>query len=178
MRSQHLWMLRIWNISLPLVQEGARRKLKGGLQPYPRASVISYGYSTPWIAHLRTSILRPRCWTYLTCRTANLKPSNVILSSAFGNSKCCLMRLKITFERSIRQQADILSPAIQSAIISPMCGRYRLSRRRQIIEEYFDALPGDEDWTPRYNIALPSPSRSSARIRRSRAARCRWSDGD
>jgi len=33
-----------------------------------------------------------------------------------------------------------------------MCGRYRLSRRKQIIEEHFDAL-GDEDWSPRYNIA-------------------------
>ena len=28
----------------------------------------------------------------------------------FGNSKCCLMRLKITLERGIRQQEDILSP--------------------------------------------------------------------
>src|SRR6266567_5676851 len=34
----------------------------------------------------------------------------------------------------------------------PMCGRYRLSRRKQIVEEYFDAS-GEEDWSPRYNIA-------------------------
>jgi putative SOS response-associated peptidase YedK len=34
-----------------------------------------------------------------------------------------------------------------------MCGRYRLSRRKQIIEEYFECDPGDEDWSPRYNIA-------------------------
>jgi len=34
-----------------------------------------------------------------------------------------------------------------------MCGRYRLSRRKQIIEEHFDSVSGDEDWTPRYNIA-------------------------
>jgi len=34
-----------------------------------------------------------------------------------------------------------------------MCGRYRLSRRKQIIEEHFDAISGDEDWSPRYNIA-------------------------
>ena len=33
-----------------------------------------------------------------------------------------------------------------------MCGRYRLSRRKQIVEEYFDAF-GDGDWNPRYNIA-------------------------
>jgi len=33
-----------------------------------------------------------------------------------------------------------------------MCGRYRLSRRKQIVEEYFDAH-GDEDWSPRYNVA-------------------------
>jgi putative SOS response-associated peptidase YedK len=34
-----------------------------------------------------------------------------------------------------------------------MCGRYRLSRRKQIIEEHFDSVSGEEDWTPRYNIA-------------------------
>jgi putative SOS response-associated peptidase YedK len=34
-----------------------------------------------------------------------------------------------------------------------MCGRYRLSRRKQIIEEHFDTALGEEDWSPRYNIA-------------------------
>jgi putative SOS response-associated peptidase YedK len=34
-----------------------------------------------------------------------------------------------------------------------MCGRYRLSRRKQIIEEHFDTVSGEEDWNPRYNIA-------------------------
>jgi putative SOS response-associated peptidase YedK len=34
-----------------------------------------------------------------------------------------------------------------------MCGRYRLSRTKQIIEEHFDSVSGEEDWTPRYNIA-------------------------
>jgi putative SOS response-associated peptidase YedK len=34
-----------------------------------------------------------------------------------------------------------------------MCGRYRLSRKKQIIEEYLDTTPWDEEWTPRYNIA-------------------------
>jgi len=34
-----------------------------------------------------------------------------------------------------------------------MCGRYRLSRRKQLIEEYFDSDSWDEDWNPRYNIA-------------------------
>lgn len=34
-----------------------------------------------------------------------------------------------------------------------MCGRYRLSRRKQLVEEYFDTAPWDEDWSPRYNIA-------------------------
>jgi len=38
-----------------------------------------------------------------------------------------------------------------------MCGRYRLSRRKQIIEEYFDATPWDDDWRPRYNIAPTQP---------------------
>jgi putative SOS response-associated peptidase YedK len=38
-----------------------------------------------------------------------------------------------------------------------MCGRYRLSRRKQIIEEHFDIVSGKEDWSPRYNIAPTQP---------------------
>ena len=34
-----------------------------------------------------------------------------------------------------------------------MCGRYRLSRRKQILEEQFAAVSDDVDWSPRYNIA-------------------------
>jgi hypothetical protein len=33
----------------------------------------------------------------------------------------------------------------------PMCGRYRLSRREQIVEEHFDTASDAEDWSPRYN---------------------------
>jgi len=38
-----------------------------------------------------------------------------------------------------------------------MCGRYRLSRRKQLVEEYFDTVSGDDDWSPRYNIAPTQP---------------------
>jgi putative SOS response-associated peptidase YedK len=38
-----------------------------------------------------------------------------------------------------------------------MCGRYKLSRRKQIVEEYFDSVSGEEDWAPRYNIAPTQP---------------------
>jgi putative SOS response-associated peptidase YedK len=38
-----------------------------------------------------------------------------------------------------------------------MCGRYRLSRRKQILEEHFDVTADEEDWTPRYNIAPTQP---------------------
>jgi putative SOS response-associated peptidase YedK len=34
-----------------------------------------------------------------------------------------------------------------------MCGRYRLSRRKQIVEAHFSSVSGEEDWNPRYNIA-------------------------
>ncbi len=37
-----------------------------------------------------------------------------------------------------------------------MCGRYRLSRRKQLIEEYFEA-ESEVDWEPRYNIAPSQP---------------------
>jgi putative SOS response-associated peptidase YedK len=38
-----------------------------------------------------------------------------------------------------------------------MCGRYRLSRRKQVVEEYFDTVSGEEEWTFRYNIAPTQP---------------------
>jgi putative SOS response-associated peptidase YedK len=46
-----------------------------------------------------------------------------------------------------------------------MCGRYRLSRRKQVVEEYFESAPEEseeEDWGPRYNIA---PTQTVATIR-------------
>ena len=38
-----------------------------------------------------------------------------------------------------------------------MCGRYRLSRRKQLVEEYFASTSGEEEWNPRYNIAPTQP---------------------
>ncbi len=38
-----------------------------------------------------------------------------------------------------------------------MCGRYRLSRRKQAIEEYFAIQANDIEWNPRYNIAPTQP---------------------
>jgi len=38
-----------------------------------------------------------------------------------------------------------------------MCGRYRLSRRKQLIEEYFDCPSDEQEWAPRYNIAPTQP---------------------
>jgi len=38
-----------------------------------------------------------------------------------------------------------------------MCGRYRLSRRKQIVEEHFVSVSGEEEWNPRFNIAPTQP---------------------
>jgi putative SOS response-associated peptidase YedK len=38
-----------------------------------------------------------------------------------------------------------------------MCGRYKLSRRKQIIEEHFLAEWDELEWHPRYNIAPTQP---------------------
>jgi putative SOS response-associated peptidase YedK len=38
-----------------------------------------------------------------------------------------------------------------------MCGRYRLSQRKQIIEEHFDCGSDEPDWASRYNIAPTQP---------------------
>src|SRR6202166_1379233 len=38
-----------------------------------------------------------------------------------------------------------------------MCGRYRLSRRKQLVQEYFETVSDEPDWAPRYNIAPTQP---------------------
>lgn len=38
-----------------------------------------------------------------------------------------------------------------------MCGRYRLSRRKELLAEYFDSNFDDLDWEPRYNVAPTQP---------------------
>jgi putative SOS response-associated peptidase YedK len=38
-----------------------------------------------------------------------------------------------------------------------MCGRYRLSRRKQLVEEYFGSVSGEDGWNPRYNAAPTQP---------------------
>jgi putative SOS response-associated peptidase YedK len=38
-----------------------------------------------------------------------------------------------------------------------MCGRYRLSRRKRLVEEYFDSVSDEPDWTPRFNVAPTQP---------------------
>jgi putative SOS response-associated peptidase YedK len=57
-----------------------------------------------------------------------------------------------SLDRSSCAQGEI------SAGVSPfynalMCGRYRLSRRKQILAEFFPADYAEVDWEPRYNIA-------------------------
>src|SRR6266853_1652414 len=48
----------------------------------------------------------------------------------------------------------ILKPICHNLL---MCGRYRLSRRKQLIEEYFGTVSDEPEWTPRYNIAPTQP---------------------
>jgi len=38
-----------------------------------------------------------------------------------------------------------------------MCGRYRLARRKQVVEEYFECASHEPDWNPRYNITPTQP---------------------
>ena len=38
-----------------------------------------------------------------------------------------------------------------------MCGRYRLSRRKQLVEEYFASASEECEWSPRYNVAPSQP---------------------
>ena len=45
-----------------------------------------------------------------------------------------------------------------------MCGRYRLSRRKQVVEEYFDSAPMEMTGIPDTTSPLPRMSLSSAKI--------------
>ena len=38
-----------------------------------------------------------------------------------------------------------------------MCGGYRLSRRKQLVEKCFDSLSDEPDWSPRFNVAPTQP---------------------
>jgi putative SOS response-associated peptidase YedK len=38
-----------------------------------------------------------------------------------------------------------------------VCGRFRVARRKQIIEEHFDAVSDEPAWLPRYNVAPTQP---------------------
>src|SRR5438309_1302691 len=59
-----------------------------------------------------------------------------------------------------------------------MCGRYRLSRRKELLAEYFEADLSDFDsWEPRYNIAPTQPVpvvRQNSREERPRLSLLRW----
>jgi hypothetical protein len=39
-----------------------------------------------------------------------------------------------------------------------MCGRYRLSRRKQVVEEYFDCVSDEPDWSPASTSPRPCQS--------------------
>jgi hypothetical protein len=59
----------------------------------------------------------------------------------------------------------------------PVCGRYRLSHRKQLLAEYFGADFSNMDWEPRYNIA-PTRTVPVVRLEREdatlRACVMRW----
>jgi putative SOS response-associated peptidase YedK len=58
-----------------------------------------------------------------------------------------------------------------------MCGRYRLSRRKQLVDEHFGTDSGESDWNPRYNIAPTQPVaviRQDAREPVRRFSTMRW----
>ena len=60
-----------------------------------------------------------------------------------------------------RRHVDFFDP-LRPRTMNPMCGRYRLSRRKQVIDEYFSIDPTGADWNPRFNIA---PTQNIAIVR-------------
>ena len=79
--------------------------------------------------------------------------------------ECCFQRALPEPSARAKPIAEIPVPdrargnAIHESICDNpfMCGRYRLSRRKQLVEEYFGTDSGEHDWNPRYNIAPSQP---------------------
>jgi putative SOS response-associated peptidase YedK len=76
------------------------------------------------------------------------------------NIRTNLLRCQVRDLRDCRHSLRIMSVCIFGQRANchicnnhPMCGRYRLSRRKQFLDEHFDSVSGEEDWSPRYNIA-------------------------
>jgi hypothetical protein len=68
----------------------------------------------------------------------------------------------------------LLKCSRRSDIILTMCGRYRLSQWKQLIEEQFDTADWQEVWLPWYNIALlRSQFRLFASIQENEFDKCR-----
>jgi hypothetical protein len=71
------------------------------------------------------------------------------------------MAIQVLAGRAIGQRRSFRAPFVNAHPICDnlvvMCGRYRLSRRKQLVEEYFDAVSSEEEWNPRYNIAPTQP---------------------
>ena len=57
---------------------------------------------------------------------------------------------------NLREYQNAERPTICHNLV--MCGRYRLSRRKQMIEEYFGTVSGEDDWNPRYKNIAPTQS--------------------
>jgi putative SOS response-associated peptidase YedK len=58
------------------------------------------------------------------------------------------------FWRPCRSSQGLILSLCHNLVV---CGRYKLSRRKQVVEEHFDSVSGEEDWTPRFNIAPTQP---------------------
>ncbi len=67
---------------------------------------------------------------------------------------------------------------LESSIIFTICGRYRLSRRKQLVEGYFDTVPNDDEWSPRYNVEPTQPVATIRQHHENPSANCRYCDGD
>jgi len=63
-----------------------------------------------------------------------------------------MMGAKATNRPSFPNKA--IRPALSSPYTVPMCGRYRLARKKEILAETFDVdIDNDVEWKPRYNVA-------------------------
>ena len=108
-------------------------------------------------------LARKEAWVEAYRHTPHGKPGELLNRSKqlelLVEKSATRKRTLVSIWRSIanRTHLTLHRLLVRSAIISLVCGRYRLSRRKQIIEEHFECVSGDEDWSPRYNVAPTQP---------------------
>jgi hypothetical protein len=114
-------------------------------------------------ADVLINLLRSQCSLAGTAVISAYLPLHAVLATPCLDSRYPSPTVNAAFvpqsREALQWDSSADSPFRATTVIFLMCGQYRLPRRKKIVEEQFDTTDWQDDWSPRYNIARPSPSR-------------------